>query len=112
MCESRKFILYKNRNLLQMIFYLWKYFQKMPKIKILSTKKLTKSESSILSDFKFDLTEEDFIQIDLLKFDIAFDIVFDLLLFTSKNAVLSVLQNKKIELLKQIKCICVGEKTK
>ena len=34
------------------------------------------------------------------------------MIFTSKNAVLSVLQNKKIELLKQIKCICVGEKTK
>src|SRR5690606_24607443 len=33
-------------------------------------------------------------------------------LFTSKNAVLSVLQNEKLALLKQKNCICVGEKTK
>lgn len=91
-----------------MIFYLWEYFQKMSKIKILSTKKLTEFESSFLSDF--DLIDKDFIRIELLKFDIDIDI--DLLLFTSKNAVLSILQNEKSELLKQIKCICVGEKTK
>lgn len=90
-----------------MIFYLWEYFTKMPKIKILSTKKLTESENIFLSDF--DLIDEDFIRIELLKFDIDIDI--DILLFTSKNAVLSVLKNKKIDFLKQIKCICVGEKT-
>src|SRR5690606_2229489 len=80
----------------------------MPKIKILSTKKLTESERTFLSDF--DLIDKDFISIELLKFDFSF--AMDILIFTSKNAVLSVLQNKKIELLKQIKCICVGEKTK
>lgn len=80
----------------------------MPKIKILSTKKLTESERTFLSDF--DLIDKDFIRIELLKFDFSF--AMDILIFTSKNAVLSVLQNKKIELLKQIKCICVGEKTK
>ncbi len=80
----------------------------MSKIKILSTKKLTESESSFLSDF--DVIDEDFIRIELLNFDIDIDI--DLLLFTSKNAVLSVLKNEKKARLKQIQCICVGEKTK
>src|SRR5690606_40596573 len=65
-------------------------------------------ERTFLSDF--DLIDKDFIRIELLKFDFSF--AMDILIFTSKNAVLSVLQNKKIELLKQIKCICVGEKTK
>ncbi len=83
----------------------------MPEIKILSTKKLTEFERSFLSDFH--LIEEDFIQIELLSFDI--DPIINratLLLFTSKNAVLSVLQNKDLEAIKDINCICVGEKTK
>lgn len=81
----------------------------MSKIKILSTKKLNHSEKGILSDF--DLIDEDFIQIELLNFDI--DIAIDIvLLFTSKNAVLSVLQNEKSDFLKRFPCVCVGEKTK
>lgn len=80
----------------------------MSKIKILSTKKLTVFESSFLSDL--DWIDEDFIQIELLKFDT--DIAIDLLLFTSKNAVLSVLQNEKSDFLRQFPCVCVGEKTK
>lgn len=87
-----------------------KKYYGMSKIKILSTKKLSTSERSILSDSKFSLIEEDFIQIQLMQFDV--DTSFDLLLFTSKNAVCSVLKNEKFELLKQTKCICVGEKTK
>jgi len=82
----------------------------MSKIKLLSTKKHSESESSLLSDF--DLIDEDFIKIELLKFDIDVTNRTDLLLFTSKNAVLSVLENENSEFLKQIKCICVGEKTK
>ena len=83
----------------------------MSKIKILSTKKLTEFESSFLSDFH--LIEEDFIQIKLLGFDVGPIINrADLLVFTSKNTVLSVLQNKELEVLRQINCICVGEKTK
>lgn len=81
----------------------------MPKIKLLSTKKLTESEKTLLSDFH--LIDEDFIRIELLDFEVA-DVTFDLLLFTSKNAVWSVLNNKKSELLKKFKCICVGENTK
>ena len=84
----------------------------MSKINIVSTKKLNYSEKEILSDF--DVIDIDFIQIELLKFKLVpMTIGVDIaLLFTSKNAILSVLQNEKSELLKQQKCICVGEKTK
>jgi len=82
----------------------------MSTIKVLSTKKLSISERFILSDAKFSLIEEDFIRIQLIEFDAKTN--FDLLLFTSKNAVWSILKNEKHELLRQIKCICVGEKTK
>src|SRR5690606_5528143 len=51
-----------------------------------------------------------FISIELLDFD--WKAETDMLLFTSKNAVLSVLQNENTALLKQKNCICVGEKTK
>lgn len=82
----------------------------MSTVKILSTKKLTSSEKKNLSDSKFCLTEEDFIRIKLVEFKI--NSSNDLLLFTSKNAVLSLLKNKKLNDLKQVECICVGEKTK
>ena len=82
----------------------------MSKIKLLSTKKHSESESSLLSDF--DLIDEDFIKIELSKFDVDITKETDLLLFTSKNAVLSALENTDVSLLKQINCICVGEKTK
>lgn len=82
----------------------------MSAIRILSTKKLSTSERSVLYDSKFSLVEKDFIRIKFMEFDI--DINFDILLFTSKNAVRSVLKNKKCSSLKQIQCICVGEKTK
>lgn len=82
----------------------------MPKIKILSTTKLTLFERTILSESQFDLIQESFIQIKSLNFNITTS--NDLWIFTSKNAVLSVLKNEKIKLLKQTKCICVGEKTK
>lgn len=81
----------------------------MSKIKILSTKKLTEIERRNLSSFY--LIDRDFIKIELLNFELT-DISFDLLLFPSKNAVLSVLKNEKSELLKKTQCICVGEKTK
>lgn len=82
----------------------------MTKISLLSTKKLSPQESAIFSTPFFHLLEEDFISIELLDFDLKAET--DMLLFTSKNAVLSVLQNEKIALLKQKNCICVGEKTK
>lgn len=82
----------------------------MKKINLLSTKKLHSREHQIFSPTHFVLIEEDFITIELLDFQR--EEQADMLLFTSKNAVLSVLQNEKIALLKQKNCICVGEKTK
>ncbi len=81
----------------------------MSKIKLLSTKKLTETEKKNLSNFY--LIDKDFIKIEFLNFELT-EVAFDLLLFTSKNAVLSVLENEKSELLKKIQCICVGENTK
>lgn len=82
----------------------------MEKTNLLSTKKLTPSEKALFHVTHFGLIEKDFIAIELLDFEVNFKA--DLLLFTSKNAVLSVLQNPEITLLKQKSCICVGEKTK
>lgn len=82
----------------------------MNKISLLSTKKLSSQERVFFSDSDFVLIEEDFIAIELLDFQMNLNV--DMLLFTSKNAVFSVLKNKNIELLKHKNCICVGEKTK
>lgn len=57
----------------------------------------------------FSLTEFDFIQIRFVDFNP--DNLGNLLLFTSQNAVKSVLQHPKVNCLKSIPCICVGEKT-
>jgi len=84
----------------------------MSKIKILSTKKIKKSERIKLDEKRFCWTEKDFISIELLQFTIKNIDCESVLLFTSKNAVLSVLQNKNIDSFKKNSCLCVGEKTK
>jgi len=84
----------------------------MQKIKILSTKKIKKSERIILSERCFYWTEKDFVRIELLPFEIKNISVNNILIFTSKNAVFSVLQNKNVDFLKKNFCVCVGEKTK
>ena len=56
------------------------------------------------------LTQANFIQTKAVEFEL--ESISEMLLFTSQNAVESVLQNSKIELLKQHKAICVGSKTK
>ena len=66
----------------------------MTKINLIATKKLTPSEKALFPASAFELIERDFIAIELLDFD--WNVETDLLLFTSKNAVLSVLQNKKV----------------
>ena len=58
----------------------------------------------------FSVFEEDFIAIQNKNFDI--DKTNDYLIFTSQNAVESVLGNKKAAEIKIKKCFCVGEKTK
>jgi len=66
----------------------------------------------MLSEKYFCWTEKDFISIKLLGFDVENISKNNILIFTSKNAVLSVLKNEKIDFLKKNSCLCVGEKTK
>jgi len=80
------------------------------KISILSTKKLQSNQKNFLLNAGFSLIEADFIQISILPFQIKNKPT--LLLFTSQNAVKSVLENHKIDELKQIPSVCVGIKTK
>ncbi|HUH51750.1 MAG TPA: uroporphyrinogen-III synthase [Flavobacterium sp.] len=82
----------------------------MTKIKLLSTRKLSEADKAMLPADRFDLIEEDFISITFLNFN--FPEKTDLLLFTSQNAVISVLKNPLSYALKDIDVICVGEKTK
>jgi len=84
----------------------------MPKIKILSTKKIKKIERKKLDEKRFRWTEKDFINIELLPFTTKNSNTDSILLFTSKNAVASVLQNNNTDFLKNNSCICVGEKTR
>lgn len=79
-------------------------------IKILSTKKLMSNQRQFLLNAGFSLVEADFISIDFIKTDLK--VTNDFLLFTSQNAVYSVLSNENFEDLKEKKCFCVGKKTK
>src|SRR5690554_1693584 len=80
------------------------------KICILSTKKLQSNQKQFLLNAGFSVIEADFIKISRLPFQLKNTPT--LLLFTSQNAVKSVLKNEKAEILKTIPAICVGIKTK
>lgn len=80
------------------------------KICVLSTKKLHSNQKQFLLNAGFSVIEADFIKITFIPFQLKN--IPTLLLFTSQNAVKSVLQNKNIETLKQISAVCVGSKTK
>lgn len=80
------------------------------KICILSTKKLKSNQKNFLLNAGFSIVEADFIKISLLPFELKK--LPDLLLFTSQNAVESVLNNEKVNDLKNIPAICVGYKTR
>lgn len=82
----------------------------MKNISILSTKKLKSNQKELLLNADFSVDEADFIKIKSIPFQIKNKP--DLLLFTSQNGVKSVLENEKINELKQIPAICVGSKTK
>lgn len=79
-------------------------------IKILSTKKLLSNQRQFLLNADFGLIEADFIKIDFCKVDI--NTSHESLLFTSQNAVNSVLSNENWKKLRAKKCFCVGKKTK
>lgn len=79
-------------------------------IKILSTKKLLSNQRQFLLNAGFSLVEADFITINFIKVDI--NATHEWLLFTSQNAVSSILTNEDWKNLKAKKCFCVGIKTK
>ena len=79
-------------------------------IRIVSTKKISERQKQQLLSANFLVFEEDFIAIQNKDFEIYS--TNDYLIFTSQNAVESVLRNKKLVEIQSKKCFCVGEKTK
>jgi uroporphyrinogen-III synthase len=79
-------------------------------INILSTKKLLPNQKQVLLDANFALIDEDFIETKIKNFDLSK--VNDNLIFTSQNAVQSVLQHQKCDELKNKNVFSVGMKTK
>lgn len=77
---------------------------------ILSTKKLKSNQKQFLLEAGFSVVEADFIITTAVPFQ--WDEVNDCLLFTSQNAVKSVLNNPNIALLKTKPVFCVGIKTR
>ncbi|WP_333807897.1 uroporphyrinogen-III synthase [Flavobacterium sp.] len=77
-------------------------------IQILSTKKLSKALKNKLSDAKIELVEKNFIQTKSITFDTPQ--LNDYLIFTSKEAVKSVLKSNLKNVFSK-PCFCVGSKT-
>ena len=80
------------------------------KIRLLSTKKLLESQKQLLLSANFAIEEADFINVVNRHFEI--ETINDFLIFTSQNAVESVIENERIAEIKTRKCFCVGEKTR
>lgn len=77
---------------------------------ILSTKKLLLTQKQVLLEANIVLVEEDFIETKIKDFELSK--VNDNLIFTSQNAVLSILQHPKCNELKSKNSFAVGMKTK
>ena len=82
----------------------------MEKINILSTKILSPIQKTALENANFNVTEADFIKTEPQDFDLKD--IHNNLIFTSQNAVQSVLLHSKCEQLKTKNVFCVGLKTK
>jgi uroporphyrinogen-III synthase len=82
----------------------------LKKINILSTKVLSETQRAILMNADFNLIEADFITTQNTDFEIKN--INDNLIFTSQNAVQSVLQHKDLKSLMKKNAFCVGLKTK
>lgn len=82
----------------------------MEGIRVLSTKKLLPNQKQYLLNAGLAVVEADFISVSLRAFET--DTVHACLIFTSQNAVISFLHNKKAASLKDHKIFCVGTKTK
>lgn len=76
---------------------------------VLSTRRLSEAQHQLLDTAAIQWIEEDFIS--TIPRDFAVDRVRDFVLFTSQNAVKSVLNNPKAQLLKTKPALCVGVKT-
>ncbi|NNT70986.1 uroporphyrinogen-III synthase [Flavobacterium sp. IMCC34852] len=79
-------------------------------IRLLSTKKLSDNQKQLLLSANFAVEEADFIKVVNKSFHLKD--INDYLIFTSQNAVESVLENERIAEIKTRKCFCVGEKTR
>lgn len=79
-------------------------------INILSTKKLSPKQKQLLLDEDFSVFDEDFIATKSIHFELPK--VNDNLIFTSQNAVQSILEHPKYKELKAKTVFCVGIKTK
>ncbi len=79
-------------------------------INILSTKKLLPHQKQIVLDATIHLIEEDFIETKIKNFELTQ--VHDNLIFTSQNAVLSILEHPKCDELRSKYVFSVGMKTK
>lgn len=79
-------------------------------IRIVSTKKLFEQKKQQLLSANFWVFEEDFIAVQNKSF--TFVDLNEYIIFTSKNAVESVLKTKEAARIKAKKCFCVGLKTK
>lgn len=76
---------------------------------IVSTKILTETQQSVLLGLTIQLIEHNFISVNLLS--IKLTLPYNLLIFTSQNAVKSVLQHPLATALKNSLVLCVGERT-
>lgn len=76
---------------------------------ILSTKKLLENQKQIILDHSISLVEENFIETKTKEFKL--ENINQNLIFTSQNAVLSLLQNPGWETIKNKPVFCVGLKT-
>jgi uroporphyrinogen-III synthase len=79
-------------------------------IHILSTKKLLPHQKRVVLDANIHLIEEDFIETKIKNFELTQ--VHDNLIFTSQNAVLSILEHPKCDELRSKYVFSVGMKTK
>ena len=82
----------------------------MSQISILSTKTLSVAQRQAFLDADIDLLEQDYIEIENNNFELK-DINTNLI-FSSQNAVLSLMEQSGWEKLKSKSVFCVGEKTK
>lgn len=82
----------------------------MSQVSILSTKTLSVDQRRIFLDADIDLLEQDFIEIKNNLFEL--DKINNCLIFSSQNAVLSLMEQNGWEVLKTKSVFCVGTKTK